>query len=486
MFGWRKKRDGFEWRNYVRTTIVLRREQRRARLEELRQAAAERAVEAGKLGAEAGAAGVEAAKAGLDKAGSGARRAAGRAGSFLVRAGGIAGMALKSAGRRGLGDARAAFATAGRRLASAGREGLSGLQAAGLRQRALRLAPPQIALPCFVAGLAALMGAGFRLFTIGPDQTALAAGTIAVVLLTIAGLALIGTDRGTEAWLPTLLARRATAPEDMTAQGPRTRHPVWWPLAAGLGLAGIIVIMALSGVSVPIIPLPAESTATTTPAADATVSPQSPPSRDPASSERSTVRGFAVSLTGDSMRIGGTTVRLAGVAAPDPAQSCAVEGRSRWPCGLGALNALRKITGRATISCAIEGRDSRGRLVGACSVGGQDIGAQLIAKGHAFADGGLISNRYRREETAARDARLGVWRGPAQRPQEFRESAWDTARRARPDGCPIKGRASGKGKYYLLPWARGYDRTDIRESRGDRWFCTEAEALQAGWRPQDG
>ena len=47
MFGWRKKKDGFVWNEYVRTTILLRREQRRQRVEDVRDAAvfAQRRVE---------------------------------------------------------------------------------------------------------------------------------------------------------------------------------------------------------------------------------------------------------------------------------------------------------------------------------------------------------------------------------------------------------------------------------------------------------
>ena len=47
MFGRRKSNDGFEWHKYVRTTIKLRREQRRQRIVDARRAAAHQAGEAG-------------------------------------------------------------------------------------------------------------------------------------------------------------------------------------------------------------------------------------------------------------------------------------------------------------------------------------------------------------------------------------------------------------------------------------------------------
>jgi hypothetical protein len=33
-----------------------------------------------------------------------------------------------------------------------------------------------------------------------------------------------------------------------------------------------------------------------------------------------------------------------------------------------------------------------------------------------------------------------------------------------------------------VPGQRYYDKTQIDESRGERWFCTEQEAVGADWR----
>ena len=41
MLGWRKKREGFEWHDYVRTTILVRRANRRQKVDDARKAAAE-------------------------------------------------------------------------------------------------------------------------------------------------------------------------------------------------------------------------------------------------------------------------------------------------------------------------------------------------------------------------------------------------------------------------------------------------------------
>lgn len=49
--------------------------------------------------------------------------------------------------------------------------------------------------------------------------------------------------------------------------------------------------------------------------------------------------------------------------------------------------------------------------------------------------------------------------------------------------CRIKGNVNGDGqKVYHLPGTTFYTATAISPSRGERFFCTEQDALDAGWR----
>lgn len=48
--------------------------------------------------------------------------------------------------------------------------------------------------------------------------------------------------------------------------------------------------------------------------------------------------------------------------------------------------------------------------------------------------------------------------------------------------CLIKGNISSGGKIYHMPGGQFYDRTVIDTSKGEKWFCSEAEAQAAGWR----
>jgi hypothetical protein len=53
-----------------------------------------------------------------------------------------------------------------------------------------------------------------------------------------------------------------------------------------------------------------------------------------------------------------------------------------------------------------------------------------------------------------------------------------------PSGCVIKGNISFNTgeKIYHLPGDSYYNATTINPDFGERWFCTEAEALANGWR----
>lgn len=49
--------------------------------------------------------------------------------------------------------------------------------------------------------------------------------------------------------------------------------------------------------------------------------------------------------------------------------------------------------------------------------------------------------------------------------------------------CKIKGNINSKGvKIYHMPGQQYYDETIITPSKGEKWFCTEQEAIAAGWR----
>ena len=53
----------------------------------------------------------------------------------------------------------------------------------------------------------------------------------------------------------------------------------------------------------------------------------------------------------------------------------------------------------------------------------------------------------------------------------------------RNSSCTIKGNiGSGGDKIYHVSGCGSYEKTTIDKSKGERWFCSEQDALDAGWR----
>lgn len=194
--------------------------------------------------------------------------------------------------------------------------------------------------------------------------------------------------------------------------------------------------------------------------------------------------GTASVTDGDTLTIGPVRVRLHGIDAPEAGQTCkGANGRS-WQCGTEATNRLAELVEGRKIECKAVDRDAYGRIVATCTADGIDLNAALVAEGLAWAFV-RYSNDFVDHEAAAKAASLGIWQGEAQAPWDYRADRWNRAAAASPRaGCPIKGNINRDGdRIYHTPWSPHYERTRIDESEGERWFCDEAEAQAAGWRP---
>src|SRR5262245_44678541 len=200
---------------------------------------------------------------------------------------------------------------------------------------------------------------------------------------------------------------------------------------------------------------------------------------------RTSISGVATVTDGDTIQIHGQAIRLFGIDAPEGGQSCQLEGKP-WRCGPAATNALAELIGRRTVTRQPRDHDRYGRTVAVCSVGSQDLSAWLAREGWALAYR-RYSVDYVGEEDAARAAKRGLWRGTFIPPWEWRaqKRAGSPPPAVSGDGreCQIKGNVSRKGdRIYHLPADRDYARTRISPEKGERWFCSEADALAAGWR----
>ncbi|WP_212742883.1 thermonuclease family protein [Sphingomonas sp. 2SG] len=198
--------------------------------------------------------------------------------------------------------------------------------------------------------------------------------------------------------------------------------------------------------------------------------------------------GSARAIDGDTLRIGATRIRLYGIDAPELHQLCG-RGSRRNPCGRTAADALGRAVEGRTVTCMPMDVDRYGRTVAVCRSAGRDVGEELVSRGLAVAYR-RYSTRYVGTEDVAHTKRLGMWSDVFQPPAEFR--ALRRGDGARPGeavsapnpSCTIKGNVSSKGaRIYHVPGGRDYAKVRIAPPKSERWFCSEAEAEAAGWRP---
>ncbi len=492
MLGWRRRRDGFEWREYVRTTILVRRKNRRERIVHARDAAVDGLKVAGERGAAAGAVGAQAL--------GHAAKVAGQQGVVMGLAGADAlGRGAKAAGRQGFEIGVAGIRAADHRIRTGlpvvwealqvlARKVLSALAIvwAALRSGARQLAAvsaPRVAAgwqrlepvlawlrkPGVTAVLALVAGVAF----VGSVRRIAANGFngdifIALLIGTVIACALLA------AWLSEgLPSRLATPLLSVGRSAGRGARRVGSALR-DLGPSGATLIRGGAVAAMLVVAVGAGWLVWRAAAALPSL----------ISHGASTLEGRATALSGDTLRIAGTTLALSGIEAPLDGQTCATDGARPWRCDAAAKSALVRLLRSASLTCELAGADDLGRRSATCHRGETDIAAELVRNGHVFAETGFFS-AYGSLENAAREAKVGIWRGEAMRPSDYRAQKWEEAKRGAPEGCPIKGNVTHGRRVYVLPWAEGYERVKISSRKGERWFCSEDEARAAGWKPSE-
>lgn len=194
--------------------------------------------------------------------------------------------------------------------------------------------------------------------------------------------------------------------------------------------------------------------------------------------------GRASVIDGDTIEIHGQRIRLHGIDAPESGQLCQQNGRN-YRCGQRAALALSDLISNQVVRCEEKDIDRYRRIVAECYAGDTNLNAWLVENGWALAYREYTSV-YVSYEDSARSNSVGMWQGEFQAPWDYRRAnraPRADATSAPSFNCAIKGNITSKGvRIYHVPGSRWYDNTSININRGERWFCNEDEARQAGWR----
>jgi micrococcal nuclease len=199
-------------------------------------------------------------------------------------------------------------------------------------------------------------------------------------------------------------------------------------------------------------------------------------------------------IDGDTIEVdvGGETrkVRYIGIDTPET-----VDPRRPVGCyGEEASAANKALVEGLTVGLEkdVSDTDVFGRLLRYVWLNGDEmVNAALVREGYAQSSAYPPDVRYQELfdglEAEARSAGRGLWgpvcletptQSPAGSPAEGACDYSGTSESA------IKGNISTNSgeKIYHVPGGDFYEQTVIDEAAGERWFCTESEAVAAGWR----
>lgn len=191
-------------------------------------------------------------------------------------------------------------------------------------------------------------------------------------------------------------------------------------------------------------------------------------------------------IDGDTFTFGTERVRLWGIDAPEGRQLCQDAAGHSFRCGDVARERLTALIGGRSVDCRQKDRDSYGRIVAQCTVAGRDLGEAMVRTGWAVDYRQFSQGAYTAAEREARSAKRGLWAGTLEPPDHWRADARAerSAPLSAPWACMLKGNINSKGrKIFHAPGQRDYAVTVIDTANGERWFCSAAEAIAAGWTP---
>lgn len=175
-------------------------------------------------------------------------------------------------------------------------------------------------------------------------------------------------------------------------------------------------------------------------------------------------RNFVVSVPdGDSLDLAdGRRIRLLGIDAPEKGRCMADQAREK----LIELAKGRHVRLKEVV------KDDFGRTLATVIVDGQPVQRGLVSAGLARNESS-VSNPYHQvlasAQSLAKAAKLGIW---------SEECRGATSGRG---DCMIKGNMRAGKKQFYTPDCPTYEQVIVDTAFGDAWFCSEGEAVNAGY-----
>ena len=142
------------------------------------------------------------------------------------------------------------------------------------------------------------------------------------------------------------------------------------------------------------------------------IGPAAPPVAKPRPPDAPILRPVATAA--GRLEGGGMVIAVAGIEIVEPERTCRRPDGTTWPCGAHARTAFRSFLRARAVDCDLPEGIPPARLSVSCAVGGQDLGAWLVANGWAKV---TLDGPYGEEQRVAIEQRRGIFgAGPAAPP----------------------------------------------------------------------
>lgn len=164
-----------------------------------------------------------------------------------------------------------------------------------------------------------------------------------------------------------------------------------------------------------------------------------PPLPEPKAIETSAIRVG----DGDTFRMGGRTIRLAGIDAPELRQTCSNAQGGEWPCGREAKDALARLIAANGLQCEERATDRYRRVLAVCRTEAGNVAEAMVRAGLALGARDPRFDEYSAALAEARNARRGLWQGQHQHPADWRTAH---SRQLRQTGARERRRAAASNE----------------------------------------
>ncbi len=128
-----------------------------------------------------------------------------------------------------------------------------------------------------------------------------------------------------------------------------------------------------------------------------------------ASAQADRLAGRPAVIDARTLAFDGRRVRLAGITAPRPGETCP-RGSRTFDCGRVAATALQDLFVGSSVECRLLGEREDGTELARCASAGYDLSEGMVYTGWARPNK-TAPARYRQVERDARARRRGIWKG---------------------------------------------------------------------------